>query len=78
MKFLITSSYGSENPTRTTLAWLQAKGAVEAGHEATISLLGDSVVVLREEVAEHIQGMGLPPIKDLIQFARDNKITVFA
>ena len=78
MKFLMTSTHGSENPTRATLAWLQAKGAVEAGHTATISLLGDSVVVLQEEVAENIQGMGLPPLKELISFARENKITVFA
>jgi len=77
MKFLFTSTHGSENPTRSTLAWLQAKGAVEAGHQATISLVGDSVVVLREEVAENIQGMGLPPLKELITFARENKITVF-
>ncbi len=77
MKFLFTSTYGSENPTRSTLAWLQAKGAVEAGHQATISLVGDSVVVLREEVAENIQGVGLPPLKELITFARENKITVF-
>ncbi len=77
MKFLFTSTYGSENPTRSTLAWLQAKGAVEAGHQAMISLVGDSVVVLREEVAENIQGVGLPPLKELITFARENKITVF-
>ncbi len=78
MKFLFTSTHGSEDPTRSTLAWVQAKGAVEAGHEVTISLVGDSVVVLRDEVAEHIQGVGLPALKDLISFAREGKITVFA
>ena len=78
MKFLFTATHGSENPTRATLTWLQAKAAAEAGHEVTISLVGDSVVVLREEVAEHIQGMGLPPFKDLIGFAKENNITVFA
>ena len=78
MKFHITSTHGSENPTRATLAWLQAKGAVEAGHEVTLSLIGDSVVVLKEEVAEHIQGMGLPSLKELIGFAKENNVTVFA
>ena len=78
MKFLFTSTHGSEDPTRATLAWLQAKGAVDAGHEATISLIGDAVVVLRESVASNIQGMGLPPFNDLVTFAKENKITVFA
>ncbi len=78
MKFLFTSTHGSENPTRSTLTWLQAKGAVEAGHDVTISLVGDSVVVLREEVAANIQGMGLPGLKELIGFAKENNITVFA
>ena len=78
MKFLFTSTHGSEDPTRATLTWLQAKGAVEAGHEATISLLGDSVVVLRKEVADNLQGVGLPPISALMQFAKENNIRVFA
>ena len=72
------STHGSEDPTRSTFAWMQARAAVEIGHEATLTLIGDSVVTLREEVVEHVQGMGLPALKDAVQFVKDNNIKVFA
>ena len=41
MKFHVTATSGSENPTKATLAFLHAKGAKEAGHDVSITLLGD-------------------------------------
>jgi predicted peroxiredoxin len=77
MKFHVTGTSGSENPTKATLVFLHAKGAKEAGHDVTISLLGDSVVMLNPAVAKNIQGVGLPPLTDLITFAKDNGIAVY-
>ena len=54
-----------------------AKGAKEAGHEVSIALMGDSVVLFNDTVADSIQGVGVAPLKELRQFARDNKIFVF-
>lgn len=77
MKFLYVSSYGSEDPTRATLPFLMAKGAKEAGHDAEVALMGDSVVLFNEGMASSVQGVGLPPLKELMQFARDNAISVY-
>ena len=54
--------------------FLHAKGAKEAGHDVSISLLGDSVVMINPAVAKHIQGVGLPPLPELINFAKENGI----
>ena len=77
MKFHVTGTSGAEDPTKASLVFLHAKGAKEAGHEVTISLMGDSVVMLNPAIAKNIQGVGLPPLTELISFAKDNGILVY-
>ena len=77
MKFLYIASHGSEDPTRASLPFLMAKGAKEAGHEIEIALMGDSVVLFNEGMASNVQGVGIPPLKELMAFARENKIPVY-
>ena len=76
-KVLILATSGSEDPTRAGLAFLFAKGVVEAGHEPEIALIGDGAVLAKQSVAEGLQPVGLPPLKDLIAFALENKVPVF-
>ncbi len=78
MKFHVTGTSGAEDPTKATLVFLHAKGSKEAGHDVSISLLGDSVVMLNPTIAKNIQGVGLPPLIDLIQYAKENDIKVYA
>ena len=47
---LVHITCGPENPTKTTLAFLVAAAAVEAGHEVHVFLTGDAVQLLREPV----------------------------
>lgn len=77
MKFHVTATSGSEDPTKATLAFVQAMGAKQAGHDVSISLLGDSVVLLNPTVAKSVQGVGMPPLTDLINFAKENGIPVY-
>jgi uncharacterized protein involved in oxidation of intracellular sulfur len=77
MKFFYVATHGSEDPTRATLPFLMAKGAKEAGYDVEIALMGDSVVLFNETVAANIQGVGIAPLKELMQFARDNKVPVY-
>ena len=74
---LFISTNGSENPTKATLPFLLADGALQAGHEAAIILLGDAVVVMNDAVVDSIQGVGLPPLKDLVAKAIENKIPIY-
>lgn len=77
MKFHVTATSGSEDPTRASLAFVHAKGAKEAGHEVSITLLGDAVVLLNPTVAKNIQGVGLPALTELISYAKSNGIPVY-
>jgi predicted peroxiredoxin len=76
-KILIASTHGSENPTRATLPWLTAKGAIEAGHQPQIVLAGDAAILANRTVAESVLGVGIPPLKELIAFAMEKNVPVF-
>jgi predicted peroxiredoxin len=74
---LITGTHGTDDPTRASLPFHVAKGAKEAGQEVAIVLAGDSPVVLKQAVRDAILGVGMPPMKDLFQFALDNGVRVY-
>jgi len=76
-RLLFISTHGSEDPTRASLPFFIAKGAVEAGHKPEIVLAGDGAVLARRAVADAILGVGIPPLKELIQFALDHKVPVY-
>jgi len=77
MKFLFSGTFGSENPTRATLTFLQAKAAHEKGHDVKIALAGDAVVLFKGPVAENVQGMGLPAFAELYAFVKEAGIPVY-
>jgi predicted peroxiredoxin len=76
-RVLYISTHGSEDPTRASLPFFMAKGAVDAGHSPEIVLAGDGAVLARRAVADAIVGVGIPPLKELIQFAIDHKVPVY-
>jgi uncharacterized protein len=76
-RLLIISTHGSEDPTRAGIAFFMAKGAVEAGHKPEVVLAGDAAVLARRTVADAVLPVGIPPLKELIQFAVDNGVPVY-
>jgi len=55
---------------------LLAKGAIEAGHEAGIILMGESAPLMKDHVVDQISGVGVPPLKDLMDFSVDHKVPI--
>jgi uncharacterized protein len=76
-RILIISTHGSEDPTRAGVAFVMAKGAVEAGHKPEILLAGDAAILARKVVAESVLPVGLPPLKELAQFIVANGVPVY-
>ncbi len=77
-KILYFGSNGSENPTKSVFPFILANGAVEAGHEAEISLFGDAVVLMKDVVANSVLPVGWPPFKDILATTITNKIPIYA
>ncbi len=76
-KILYLGSNGSENPTKSVFPFLAATGAVEAGHQAEISLFGDAVVLMKDVVANSVVPVGWPPLKDIIATTIRNKVPIY-
>ena len=76
-KILYMGTNGSENPTKSVFPFILANGAVEAGHDAEISLFGDAVVLMKDVIANSVVPVGWPPLKDILATTIGNKIPIY-
>ncbi len=76
-RILFMGSNGSENPTKSVFPFILANGAVDAGHEAEVSLFGDAVVLMKDVVANSVVPVGWPPLKDILAKTISNKVTIY-
>jgi predicted peroxiredoxin len=74
---LFIGMHGSEDPTKATFPFLMANGALEAGQQTAIVLVGDSVVLMNNTVAENVHGVGLPPLKELMAKVFAAKVPIY-
>jgi predicted peroxiredoxin len=65
MRILFVGTSGSDDPTRAAFPMVFAKGALEAGHQAMIHLVGEATYLLKDEVAAVTQGVGWPTMSSL-------------
>ncbi len=74
---LFIGVHGSEDPTKATLPFLMASGALDAGHQTAIILIGDAVVLMKNAVADNVHGVGLPPLKELMDKVVTAKVPIY-
>lgn len=76
-KILAVTTHASDDPTKSSLAFITAVGAIEAGKEVAVALLGEAVYLLKSEVAKNVHGVGFPPLTDLIEKTVQGKVPVY-
>jgi len=69
--------HGSEDPTKATFPFVMAGGALDAGQQTAIILVGDAVVLMNNTVVENIHGVGLPPLKELMAKVVAAKVPIY-
>lgn len=74
---LYVSTYGSDDPTRATLPFVAALGAVEAGHKPQVFLAGEAANLMKDVIADQVHGVGWAPMKELLQKAIANGVPIF-
>ena len=74
---LFIGLHGSEDPTKATFPFLMANGALDAGYQTAIILVGDAVVLMNSTVAENVHGVGFPPLKELMAKVVAAKVPIF-
>lgn len=76
-KLVITGTHGPDDPTRASMPFHIAKGAIESGHNVEVILANDAPLILKDSVCDAIVGVGMPALKDLFRFAIDSNARVY-
>jgi len=78
MKTLYMTSSGSSDPTRASIPLhLAVNGSIEVGHTVGIVLAGDATEMVKADVREKLEGVGLPPARELLAKARQHDVPVY-
>jgi len=64
--FIVSGSRGTDDPTMATLPFMAAKVAKEQGHEVVLWLWNEAVTLGRKGIADHVTGVNLTPLKDVL------------
>jgi predicted peroxiredoxin len=71
-------SAGAGDATRASIPLhLAANGSIEVGQEPSIVLGGDATELLLGDTAQTLEGVGVPPMRDLLGKLRDHAVPVF-
>jgi len=63
----ISSTHGSDDPTRATLPLLSARAALKQGHQVDVALMGEAVSLMRNETANAINPVGWPNAGEVLR-----------
>jgi predicted peroxiredoxin len=78
MKFVYIATKGTDDPTLASIPYhLAVNGSVEVGHDTAIVLAGDAAEMVIGDTIERTQGVGLPPMRDLVAKLRDHNVPVY-
>jgi predicted peroxiredoxin len=69
---------GADDPTRASLPLhLAANGSVEVGHDSAVILVGDGTEIVLGDNLDQMQGIGVPPVRELLAKLRDHSVPVY-
>jgi predicted peroxiredoxin len=78
MRIIYFASAGTADPTRASIPLhLAANGSLEVGQEVAIVLGGDAAEMLLGDTAQTLEGVGVPPVRDLLSKLRDHAVPVY-
>ncbi len=78
VKVTYIAAAGPSDPTRASIPFhLAVNGSAEVGHETAVLLAGDASELIKGDVVDRVEGLGLPPLRELLTKVRERDVTVF-
>jgi predicted peroxiredoxin len=78
MKTLYFATAGATDATRASIPLhIAANGSVEVGHDTAVVLVGDATELLSEETANGLEGVGVPPFRELMAKLQEHSVPVY-
>lgn len=76
-KILISAKHGTDSPTLATLPYIAAKAAKAQGHDPIIWLWDEATALARLGAADHIVGVNIKPLKEVLSEVIDQGIPIW-
>jgi predicted peroxiredoxin len=76
-KILAVTTHATDDPTKSSLAFITAVGALGAGKEVAIALLGEAAYLAKAEIAKTVHGVGFAPLTELIEKVVKGNVPVY-
>jgi predicted peroxiredoxin len=78
VKIAYFSSSGMADPTRASLPLhLAANGSAAVGQDVSIVLIGDGTELVVGDNGAQLEGLGVPPARELLTKLRDHEVPVY-
>jgi predicted peroxiredoxin len=76
-KLLFVGTFGTDDPTRASMPFIVAAGALDRGHEPSIVLMGEAVYLLKGGLAETVQGVGFPSLDQPLRKIIEHEVPIY-
>ena len=78
MRVLYIATAGTADPTRASLPLhIAANGSVDASQESAIVLAGDATELAAQATANGVEGVGVPPARELLAKLVEHEVPVY-
>ena len=78
MKTLYFVTAGAADATRASVPLhIAVNGSVEVGHDTAVVLAGDATELLSEDTASRLEGVGVPPVRELMAKLLEHAVPVY-
>ena len=75
---MIVTAAGPEDSTRATVPFhIAVNGAKKSGVEVAIALAGDAAELVKPDVIANVVGLGVPPLRELLDKCLDLDVAVY-
>jgi predicted peroxiredoxin len=78
MKLLYIVTKGTDDPTLASVPLhIAANGSLEVGQEVSVVLAGDATDLVIGDNARNVEGVGVPPLRDLLGKLKEHQVPVY-
>jgi len=76
MLYIVTK--GTDDATLASVPLhIAANGSLEVGQEVSVVLAGDATDLVIDDNAQQVEGVGVPPMRDLLGKLREHRVPVY-
>ena len=78
MRILYIVTKGMDDPTLASVPLhIAANGSLEVGQEVSVVLAGDATELVIEDNMQRLEGVGVPPARDLMGKLKEHEVPVY-